>query len=461
VAITSPTANTAYFTNVALITLDGTATDDKGVVRVSWENNRGGGGVASGTTSWQISAIHLAAGVNVITVTAEDANGNLATDSLTVTANLPDETSPVVTITGPKPNDEFVVTTNLITLSGSVADNQAVTSLTWSNNRGGSDAVNLAGPNWTVTNLLLELGPNLIQVAATDSSGNIATDTAVIFFAPPDTNAPVIAIDFPTLNAVYETEFSTINLSGTAADNSQVVAIRWTSNHGEQGVAHGVSPWSANDISLQPGFNIIDVTASDAAGNTATDSLSVIYTPSQPPEVHDLAIVRLTAPRLISLRAAGPALTKRIKVMIQNRGAHDEVIPSFEVMSNLITVQLTNLVDNCAVPQVRLITRPPNYVPRILKSKQVMNIFFEVTFNPECVPDPLKRASHEDFSCIAWLNHAALDGNADTHPECDVCPRIAVAEPNPGGKIKDKGCGASIGHGGFGNPVLIDLFLKP
>src|SRR5205085_264766 len=98
--------------------------------------------------------------------------------------------------------------------------------------------------------------------------------------------------------------------------------------------------------------------------------------------------------------------------------------------------------------------------PRVLKSKKSLNIFFEVTFGEECVPDPLKGSGHEDFSYFARVNHAALDGQADTHPDCDVCPRAPVAEPNPDGKIKDKGCGTPVGHGLFGGPVLTDLFLK-
>jgi len=170
------------------------------------------------------------------------------------------------------------VETNLITLSGSAADNQSVTNLTWSNDRGGSGAMNLAGQNWSVTNLLLALGPNLIQVTATDSSGNIASDTAVIFFVPPDTNAPSISIEFPTLNAVYETDSATLNLSGTATDNSTVAKVEWSNGHGGQGIASGVAPWSVNDIPLQPGLNVIEVTATDDSGNTSSDTLSVIFT---------------------------------------------------------------------------------------------------------------------------------------------------------------------------------------
>ncbi len=281
VFITAPVALPQFQTTNSAITLGGSAADDSGQInRVIWSNDRGGGGVAQGTTDWLATNVVLQPGTNIITATAYDAAGNSGADQIAVISTQPDITPPVIVITGPKPDSEFTVDTSAITLSGSAADNQAVTNVTWSNNRGGSGTIALAGQNWSVTNLLLALGPNLIQVTATDSSGNSAFDTAVIFFAPRDTNAPSISISFPTLNAVFETELSTLDLSGTAADNVGVTEVKWTSSRGGQGAANGVAPWSVNGIPLQPGLNVIEVTASDAAGNTATDALSVIYTPS-------------------------------------------------------------------------------------------------------------------------------------------------------------------------------------
>ena len=52
---------------------------------MSWVNDRGGSGTATGTTSWLVSNIALLSGVNVITVTARDAANNTSTDTLTVT----------------------------------------------------------------------------------------------------------------------------------------------------------------------------------------------------------------------------------------------------------------------------------------------------------------------------------------------------------------------------------------
>jgi len=85
IGITSPTSGTTYSTEEDTITLGGSASDNVGVTSLTWTNNRGGSGTASGTTNWTISALTLHCGDdNVITATARDAAGNSATDTLTV-----------------------------------------------------------------------------------------------------------------------------------------------------------------------------------------------------------------------------------------------------------------------------------------------------------------------------------------------------------------------------------------
>src|SRR3989449_6934673 len=88
VAITSPPISAALITSHPLLAVGGTAADNVGVTQVTWANSRGGGGTATGTTSWTASGIELKAGPNVLTVTARDAAGNTGTDSLTVCRTL-------------------------------------------------------------------------------------------------------------------------------------------------------------------------------------------------------------------------------------------------------------------------------------------------------------------------------------------------------------------------------------
>ena len=79
----------------------GTASDNVGVTQVSWTNDRGGSGTAVGTTEWTINAVALQPGANVVTVSARDAAGNVATSTLAVNYAVPDNTAPTIGITTP------------------------------------------------------------------------------------------------------------------------------------------------------------------------------------------------------------------------------------------------------------------------------------------------------------------------------------------------------------------------
>ena len=83
VAITSPTSATRFTVKTRSLVLGGTATDNAGVVSVSWSNNRGGSGLATGTSTWT-ATIPLREKKNVITITARDKAGNLARRTITV-----------------------------------------------------------------------------------------------------------------------------------------------------------------------------------------------------------------------------------------------------------------------------------------------------------------------------------------------------------------------------------------
>jgi uncharacterized protein (TIGR03437 family) len=87
IAITSPTSSATFTTTNGAISLEGTAADNTGVFQVRWNNDRGGSGVASGTSMWSVSNVTLLVGLNNLTVSAWDANGNAASAKLAVTFN--------------------------------------------------------------------------------------------------------------------------------------------------------------------------------------------------------------------------------------------------------------------------------------------------------------------------------------------------------------------------------------
>ena len=195
--------------------------------------------------------------------------------------------------------------------------------------------------------------------------------------------------------------------------------------------------------------------------NNAGASFTLGTLAPPPPMVHDMAILRMKVPKTINLSAAKPSLTKRVVVQIQNRSPHAETITD---LTGLVTLEVESRGATCTNFDAALIAGPPNVVPRTLKPNGKLNVFFNVTY--DCANDTLKGAGHEDFQYMATVDHSAIDGNADTDPANDVCPRgpSAVAEspyPGPNPKPGDPGCGGRSSSGALGADVLTDVFVKP
>lgn len=108
VAITAPVSNGVFVAPAASVDLEGTASDN--VASVTWSNDRGGNGTASGTRQWRAGPIALQNGVNVITVTVRDGSGNRASATLTATYStlfptLPTPTSSIFVAPAPVGSD--------------------------------------------------------------------------------------------------------------------------------------------------------------------------------------------------------------------------------------------------------------------------------------------------------------------------------------------------------------------
>ncbi len=278
VSITTPTSVATFTTSATPVTVGGTASDAVGVTQVTWANSRGGSGTAIGTTSWSASGITLLGGSNVITITARDAAGNTATDTLTVTYNAPDTTAPVATITTPTSVATYTASTTPVTVGGTASDAVGVTQVTWANDRGGSGTA-IGTTSWSASGITLLGGSNVITITARDAAGNSATDTLTVTYNAPDTTAPVATITTPTSVATYTASTTPVTVGGTASDAVGVTQVTWANDRGGSGTAIGTTSWSASGITLLGGSNVITITARDAAGNSATDTLTVTYTP--------------------------------------------------------------------------------------------------------------------------------------------------------------------------------------
>jgi hypothetical protein len=165
----------------------------------------------------------LVEGDNTITRIAIDAAGNVDTASVRVTL---DTKPPVVVITSPK--------NGLLT-------NKTPTAVLWTVD--GVEQTTLLTEN-------LAEGANTVTRTATDAAGNSGTDSITVSL---DTKPPVVAILSPA--------------NGITTDKSQI-AISWSID--------GVVQDTQLLENLADGVNTITRTATDAAGNTGTATITVI-----------------------------------------------------------------------------------------------------------------------------------------------------------------------------------------
>ncbi len=96
-----------------------------------------------------------------------------------------------------------------------------------------------------------------------------------------DVESPEIAITEPPVSPTVVNTSGLINIAGTTRDNNAVIAVSWATDRGAAGNAAltAGTNWSASNIPLSPGLNVITVTARDAAGNLGRASLNVASTP--------------------------------------------------------------------------------------------------------------------------------------------------------------------------------------
>jgi hypothetical protein len=173
ITIASPGAN--YSTAGTTVSVSGATSGGSGTLRVTWVDDRGGSGTASGTANWVVASLALAAGANNITATVTDGAGKTAAKSILVTrdtaASQPADTTPP-TLQILSPSAAMISTsTSFVSLSGTAADNVGVIAVRWSNAfGGGGDAIGTA--NWQIANIPLLVGTNKITVRAFDAAGN-------------------------------------------------------------------------------------------------------------------------------------------------------------------------------------------------------------------------------------------------------------------------------------------------
>jgi hypothetical protein len=279
IQIDSPVDTGYYATSQNHVVISGTASDNAGVTTVTWANAATGeSGTTAGTSLWSVN-VPLEPGNNSITLTAHDAAGNAGDAVIAVNYTAPtDIVNPTASVTSPTSGPTYTSSSATISLSGTASDNVGVTSVTWFNLGTGASGTATGTTSWSISDILLSSGENVITVTAHDAGGNTGNHVLTVTYNPPDVTDPSIAITTPS-GATFSTNSSSLTVSGSSSDDVGVVNVSWSNNRGGSGMAtvEGGS-WSISSIPLHEGSNVITVTAKDAANNSATATITVTFT---------------------------------------------------------------------------------------------------------------------------------------------------------------------------------------
>jgi hypothetical protein len=262
-------------TSRALLTVAGTVTDaSPTTVTVSVNGNSQTVPVSDGVFSL---AVVLAGGANAVAVNANDAAGN---SSGFVSSMLTyDPLAPKITLT--TPNGAATGSPSFI-IAGTAPAGSIITI--------NDQPVTLNGTLWTTT-VRLSPGLNQFPVKVTDPvSGSASTIVATVSFGQ---NLPPIAVTNPAQDTV--TAASNFILNGTVGSASTVTATM-------NGTPITVNLNSNGTFALPlaalktPGNYVVNISATDAFGNSSSTTRFLIYDPSVPV----ISVLSATPPQVTS-----------------------------------------------------------------------------------------------------------------------------------------------------------------
>jgi len=234
----------------------------------AWLANHGGANASddcSGVT-WSddyngLSSSCGSTGSTTVAFTATDACGNAT--SRTATFTIVDTTPPAITAAASE------------TVECDGAGNTAALTA-WLANHGGANASDdCSGVNWNndynaLTSLCGSTGTATVLFTASDDCGNASTTSAT--FTIVDTTPPALVVP---ANIVVSNDFNqcgaTVNFSASASDMCS----------GSASIAYSIAPGTFYSI----GTTTVDVTATDACGNTTLESFTVKVEDTQLPEI--------------------------------------------------------------------------------------------------------------------------------------------------------------------------------
>ncbi|WP_386071099.1 Ig-like domain-containing protein [Tahibacter sp. UC22_41] len=259
--------------SVSVPTLIGTAEPGSTVSAIVDGTTRGTA-TADGSGNWSFNVgTALPDGPHTAKARATDAAGNTSTDSATNTFTV-DTTAPAAPFLV-IPANGTMTGNSLPTVGGTAEPGSTVNVFVDGTSRGTATADGAGNWNFTVPTALAD-GPHVAKARATDSAGNVSADSDSNTFTV-DTVAPAAPILVTPVDG-NTTGNSLPTVSGTAEPGSSVTVIVDGTSRGIA-TADGAGNWSFTVLTpLSDGPHTAKARATDAAGNTSTDSAASTFT---------------------------------------------------------------------------------------------------------------------------------------------------------------------------------------
>jgi len=225
----------------------------------------------SNTDNLTVMLPELLDGQHTVTVYANNSDGNVgsATQDFLVDTTAPVINSVTLDPTDPNTGDNITVTVN-------ATDNVGVTAVT-------ADGVSLSNADgddiWEGTITAIE-GTHTVNISASDAAGNTVYDETANYTAtPPPADNITPMINSVTLDPTDPNTGDNITVTVNATDNVGVTTV--TADGEPLSNADGDDTWEGTITAIE-GTHTVNISASDAAGNTVYDE-TANYTATPPP----------------------------------------------------------------------------------------------------------------------------------------------------------------------------------
>jgi hypothetical protein len=237
--------------------------------------------------------------------------------------NKEDTIPPTVAISSPTNGQTF--TNSTLAVSGTANDAGCPSSgvslvQAQMNGTGGAWQTASGTNNWSAS-ASLNSGTNTIYVRSKDGAGNYSTVASVkVTYNPPDTQGPALAITSPANNAAMTN--ASLTVSGTASDSGygndgvSSVTVNGVSASGDTASGAGTANWNAT-VTLNPGTNLVTVTAKDTLNNSSQKQVTVTYNPP-PPSFGGSSVSAGTLQTTLSRLSAGETVVLEVSSDLQN-----------------------------------------------------------------------------------------------------------------------------------------------